>query len=80
MLAERVVEWTEEWKREGFEEGVEKSLAAAREVLVQHLERRFGPLPAGALARLDEIDSVAALLELSFAVPGASRLADLGLE
>ncbi len=88
MLAERVVEWTEEWRREGFEEGLEqglekgfeRSLAAARKVLVQHLERRFGPLPPGALAKLDEIDSVAALLEMSFAVPGASRLADLGLE
>jgi predicted transposase/invertase (TIGR01784 family) len=88
MLAERVVEWTEEWKREGFEEGFEdgfeegvgKSLAAAREVLVQHLEERFGALPPVALAKLEAIDSVAALLELGFAAPGAASLADLGLE
>jgi flagellar biosynthesis/type III secretory pathway protein FliH len=76
------------WKREGFEEGreegiekgIEESLSAAREVLVHHLERRFGTLPSRALAKLEGFDSVAALLELSFAVPGASSLAALGLE
>lgn len=60
MLAERVVEWTQEWKREGFEEG----LARLREVLLTRLEQRFGPLPEEARSRIETVDSFEALAEL----------------
>jgi hypothetical protein len=38
MLAERVVEWTEEWKQQGRRQG-------EAEVLLRLLRRRFGELP-----------------------------------
>jgi hypothetical protein len=83
MLAERVIEWTQEWEQEGFEKGVKQghaqSISTLRGVLVRHLERRFGPLPAGTRERLEAITSEEALMELSFNVPQASSLQALGL-
>lgn len=75
MLANRVVEWTQEWKREGFERG----LTEARTVLVHHLEARFGLLPDSTRSRLEAIDSVAALMEMMSRVPQVRSLDDLGL-
>jgi hypothetical protein len=83
MLAERAVEWTRQWKREGHEEGREEgheqALAEARGVLVSELEDRFGPLPAAVRDRVDGIDSIRALMELSVRVGKAPSLAALGL-
>jgi predicted transposase/invertase (TIGR01784 family) len=79
MLAERVIEWTQEWEQEGFEKAHAQSLSKLRGVLVRHLEGRFGPLPAGTRERLEAITSEEALMELSFNVPQASSLEALGL-
>jgi hypothetical protein len=58
MLAERVIEWTQQWKeeglREGRQEGRQEGLAAERALLVRLARARFGESCAGALAPLLE--------------------------
>lgn len=75
MLAERVIEWTQQWKQEGREEGLEE----VRGILLRELERRFGPLPEGVRRRVDEIGSFKELTELSVRVGSASSISELGL-
>ena len=53
MLAERVLEWTEQWKREGLEEGRQEG---ERKLLQRQLAHRFGDLPEWATARLAQAD------------------------
>jgi flagellar biosynthesis/type III secretory pathway protein FliH len=79
MLAERVKEWTQEWKQEGFEEGLEDSLGRARAALVQGLERRFGPLPESSRQKVESLDSIETIIELSSSIATAPSLAALGL-
>lgn len=91
MLADRVVEWTRQWKREGFEEGfgqgtekglekgLERACSEVREVLVHHLEARFGPLSEEARSQLEAIDSLKALTEMMGRVPLVCSLDELGL-
>lgn len=79
MLAERVVEWTQEWKQEGFQEGIEKSAEKLREVLLSHLEQRFGTLPAEARRRAEAIGSIEELAELIVRSVTAPSLESLGL-
>ncbi len=43
MLAERVVEWTEQWKQQGLREGLQRGEIA---VLERLLRKRFGGLSA----------------------------------
>jgi hypothetical protein len=78
MLAERVIEWTEQWKQEGLEQGLrqgleqgraqglEQGLADERRLLVRLARRRFDTACA---------DQLAALLE---AVDDPERLAEIG--
>ncbi|MFW5724306.1 MAG: DUF4351 domain-containing protein [Halochromatium sp.] len=62
MLAERVIEWTQDWKQqgydsgfgEGFGEGFDKGEAA---LLERQLRKRFGPLDADTEARLQAASS-----------------------
>jgi flagellar biosynthesis/type III secretory pathway protein FliH len=58
MLAERVIEWTQQWKeeglREGRREGLQQGLVAERTLLVRQARRRFGEACAEALAPLLE--------------------------
>ncbi len=58
MLAERVIEWTQQWKeeglREGLQQGLQQGLAAERALLVRQARRRFGEACAAALAPLLE--------------------------
>lgn len=75
MLAERVIEWTQQWKQEGREEGLDE----VRGVLLQELERRFGALPEGVRRRVDEIGSFKELSELILRVGSASSISELGL-
>jgi predicted transposase YdaD len=49
MLAETVIEWTEQWKREGLDEGkrqgkLEGKLEGEAVILERQLTRKFGPL------------------------------------
>jgi predicted transposase/invertase (TIGR01784 family) len=72
MLAESVMDWTQQWKQEGLEEGRQEGrqegrremLAGIRGVLCRQLEERFGPLPEELLRQLEAIDSVESLSEL----------------
>lgn len=75
MLAERVIEWTQQWKQEGLEEGLEQ----VRGALLQELERRFGPLPEGVRRRVGEIGSFKELSELMLRVGAVSSIFELGL-
>jgi flagellar biosynthesis/type III secretory pathway protein FliH len=66
MLAERVIEWTQQWKEEGLregrreglqqglQEGLQQGLAAERLLLMRQARRRFGAACAEALAPLLE--------------------------
>jgi hypothetical protein len=54
MLSERVVDWTQQWKQEGRLEG---RLEEAFAILNKLLRRRFGELPAWAVARLGQADA-----------------------
>jgi hypothetical protein len=54
MLAERVVEWTQQWKEEGLQQGRQEGLAAERALLLRLVRRRFGEACAQALAPLLE--------------------------
>lgn len=54
MLAERVIEWTQNWKEEGIQEGMQKGQI---KLLRTMLEARFGVLPDWALVRLKESSS-----------------------
>lgn len=59
MLAERVIEWTEQWKQQGLEEGrKEGEFLMLQELLTQ----KFGPLDAATLARLSATDSETLLI------------------
>ncbi len=51
MLAERVIEWTQQWKDEGRQEGIQTGKA---QLLQEQLASRFGPLPDWALIRLQQ--------------------------
>ncbi|MEA2601515.1 MAG: hypothetical protein QOF89_2507 [Acidobacteriota bacterium] len=91
MLAESVIEWTQQWKQEGLEEGLEQGreegreegrrqvLEKVREILLRDLERRFGPLPENVRRQVGKIGSTEELTELSLRVGGASSISELGL-
>jgi len=99
MLAERVLDWTEQWKQEGLEEGRkegrqegrqeglqegrqegrQQGLESVRQVLLEDLGRRFGPLPEAVRRRVGGIESFEDLTRLSLRIGAASSLADLDL-
>ena len=78
MLAERVVEWTQQWKDEGLEEGRREGLEKFRAVILRDLESRFGPLPEEVRLRIEGIDSIEELAELSLRAGAASSITALG--
>jgi hypothetical protein len=62
MLAERVIEWTEQWKQQGLQEGIEQGIHRGRKegeaaLLLRLLERRFGPLDETLRQRLQAADA-----------------------
>jgi hypothetical protein len=58
MLAERVIEWTEQWKRQGLEQGLEQGRQEGEAaLLLRLLERRFGPLSEGLRLKLRVADA-----------------------
>ncbi len=86
MLAESGLSWTDQWLQEGMEKGLEKgmekglekgreeTLAEARGVLLQDLERRFGPLPEGVRQRVEAIASIEDLTRFTLRAGAASSL------
>jgi hypothetical protein len=77
MLAERVVEWTQQWKEEGRQEEHRDVLQKVRAVLLRDLESRFGPLPQEIRLRIEGIDSIEELTELSLRAGAASSVTAL---
>jgi hypothetical protein len=63
MLAERVLEWTQQWKeeglqagrQEGLQQGLQQGLAAERGLLLRQARKRFGEACALALVPLLEM-------------------------
>lgn len=70
-------EGLQEGLQEGRQEGRQEGLEKARGVLVQNLERRFGPLPEEIRRRVDAVTSIEELTELSIRAGAASSLAAL---
>lgn len=63
MLAESVIEWTQDWKRQGIEEGWREGRRAGESRLLERLlVKRFGPLDEATQARLQ----TATIAELEF--------------
>ena len=56
MLAERVVEWTEQWKQQGLQQGKQQGRV---EILLRQLELKFGPAVVTAVdrRRVEQADS-----------------------
>lgn len=54
MLAESVIEWTQDWKQQGFKEG---RMEGESSLLARLLAKRFGPLPEDARIRLQSASS-----------------------
>lgn len=74
MLAERVIEWTEEWKQQGLEQGRQESCQEGEATLLLHLLRlRFGPLPTEVEARVTAVNTET-LLQYSERILTASSL------
>ena len=70
--------------KEGIEKGLEKGLEKGREegkrdLLLEQLERRFGPLPQATVKRVRALTSPEELSRLAARVLDAPSLEDLGL-
>lgn len=76
MLAENVIEWTQEWKEQGRQE----SLQVMRPAVLSLLEQRFGPLTEDTRGRVEGIHSVEELAALTGRILSAGSLAELGLQ
>jgi len=74
-----VMTWSERMKAEGMEKGLQQGLRALREVLLNQLEQRFGPLPEQTRARVEAISSLERLTRLGSRVLTARSLAALRL-
>ena len=60
MLETRAEEWKQKWLQEGLQVGLQAGRQEGeRTILLRQLERRFGPLPDWARARLDAAEPAA---------------------
>ena len=50
MLAESVIEWTQDWKQQGLQQGLQQGKVA---LLERQLSKRFGPLNESTRNRLN---------------------------
>ena len=61
MLAESVIEWTQDWKQQGLQQGRQEGLQQGKVALLERqLSKRFGPLNESTRSRLNN----ATLLQL----------------
>ncbi len=88
MLEETAREWRRKERREarkeglkeGRQEGIKKGITEdMRELLIQQIERRFGPLPTEQRHRVEAITSPARLKRLADKILTASSLEEMGL-
>jgi len=58
MLAERVMEWTEQWKQQGLQQGRQEGRQEGKILLLQRqLARRFRVMPPWVAAKLEQASS-----------------------
>ena len=76
MLEETALEWRKKDRREGRKEGRQEGI---REVLLQQIERRFGPLPEEKRHRVEAITSPARLKRLADKILTAKSLQEMGI-
>lgn len=59
MLADRIVDWTQQWKQEGLQEGRQEGIYSERRLLQRLIRRRFGETVAAqsvpALERIEQL-------------------------
>jgi predicted transposase/invertase (TIGR01784 family) len=83
MIADHGIDWSRKWKEkglaEGRAEGQSEILQAVRRAVLEKLERRFGPLPSRAQAKLAAIDSPDEIVDLASQAATAGSLEELGL-
>ncbi|HSF38756.1 MAG TPA: Rpn family recombination-promoting nuclease/putative transposase [Thermoanaerobaculia bacterium] len=75
MLEETIAKWERKIKREGVVEGRQEGM---REMILDLMKLRFGPVPPGVPLKLATLKSTSALRSLGKRVMDASSLADLG--
>jgi len=80
--------WADRLRQEGFEAGVREGLEKGeekgeekgrRDIVLELLERRFGPLPRATVKRVRALTSSEELSRLAARVLDAPSLEDLGL-
>ena len=66
MLAERVVDWTQQWRQEGRQEGLQEVLHSERRMLLQLVRYRFGDaMVVKSLPNLEQIQQPGVFEELN---------------
>jgi hypothetical protein len=80
MLEETMLEWRRKNRREDLREGRREGRAEGmRQLLLQQIERRFGPLPEEKRRSVEAITSPARLKRLADKILTAKSLAEMGL-
>ena len=69
----------EQGLQKGLEKGLQHGAEALREILLDVLSSRFGQLDASTIARVQQIDSVDALKQLTHKALAARALEEVGL-
>jgi hypothetical protein len=65
MLAERVIEWTQQWKEEGLQQGLQQGrLQEAREMVLEVIAARFPALPPEIVTQVQALEDRQALHRL----------------
>jgi predicted transposase/invertase (TIGR01784 family) len=76
MLEETALEWRQQYLREGRKEGRQEGM---RQLLLQQIERRFGPLPEERRRSVEAITSPVRLKRLADKILTARSLDEMGL-
>lgn len=76
--------WADRLRQEGFEVGIREGIEEGKEegkraLLLEQLDRRFGPLPEATVKRVRALTSSEELSRLAARVLDAPSLDDLGL-
>lgn len=83
MLAERALEWTREWKEEGrqkgLEEGRQEAVDSLQQVVLFHLEQRFGTVAGEVRQNVEKLRDLETLTHLAKQIVIVSSIEELGL-
>ncbi|HEY4592226.1 MAG TPA: DUF4351 domain-containing protein [Thermoanaerobaculia bacterium] len=80
MLEEMALEWRKKYRKEDLKEGRQEGRQEGmRQILLQQIERRFGPLPEEKRSRVEAITSPSRLKRLADKILTAKSLQDMGI-